>query len=122
MAAFITIGDRMVGKGHPVYIVAEMSANHNHDLDTALRIVEAAAESGADAIKLQTYTPDTITIQCDKEPFQIKGTILIKLKGRYGWRYGWWHDGWRYGRWHDGWYGRRRDDGRRYGYGHGWHV
>lgn len=70
-----TIGSRRLGPGEPVYIIAEMSANHDHDLDKALRIVEAAAEAGADAIKLQTYTPDTITIRSNKEPFRIKGTL-----------------------------------------------
>lgn len=69
------IGNRLVGATHPTYIIAEMSANHHHDFDRAVAIVQAAAEAGADAIKLQTYTPDTITIDCDKEPFQIKGTI-----------------------------------------------
>lgn len=61
-----------VGDGSPAYVVAEMSANHNQDFARAVRIVEAAAEAGADAIKLQTYRPDTLTIECDKEPFQIK--------------------------------------------------
>jgi len=52
-----------------------MSGNHNHDFDRAVRIVEAAAEAGADAVKLQTYRPDTITIDCNKKPFQIEGTL-----------------------------------------------
>jgi len=71
----ITINDRKVGKGHPVYIIAEMSANHNQDFDRAVKIIEAAKEAGADAVKLQTYRPDTITIDCDNEYFRIKGTI-----------------------------------------------
>lgn len=71
----LTIGERTIGRGHPVYIIAEMSANHNHDFEQAVRIIQAAKEAGADAIKLQTYTPDTITIDCDTEPFRIKGTI-----------------------------------------------
>lgn len=54
-----------------VMIVAELSANHNHDLDIALRTVRAAKECGADAIKIQTYTPDTLTINCDNEYFRI---------------------------------------------------
>lgn len=59
-----------------VYIIAELSANHNHNLDIALKSVQAAAEVGADAIKLQTYTPDTITIDCDNEYFRLNyGTI-----------------------------------------------
>ncbi|WP_040605755.1 pseudaminic acid synthase [Salisaeta longa] len=71
----MTIGTKKVGATEPTYIIAEMSANHHHDFDRAVDIVQAAAEAGADAIKLQTYTPDTITIDCDKEPFQIEGTI-----------------------------------------------
>ena len=64
------------GPGTPVYIIAEMSANHNQDFDTAVRILHAAQESGADAVKLQTYTPDTLTIDCHNEYFRIgKGTI-----------------------------------------------
>jgi pseudaminic acid synthase len=67
------------------YIVAELSANHGHSLDTALKTVKAAADCGADAIKIQTYTADTITLNCDNEYFQIKqgtiwdGTTLYKL-------------------------------------------
>lgn len=72
----IRIADRIIGDNHPVYIVAELSANHNHDFDQAVRMIKAAKEAGADAIKLQTYTPDTMTIDCDNEFFQIgKGTI-----------------------------------------------
>ena len=55
------------------YIVAEISANHNGLIDNALQIVKLAAESGADAIKLQTYTADTLTIDCEEEPFVIRG-------------------------------------------------
>lgn len=68
-----------------VYIIAELSANHGHKLETALATVHAAKESGADAIKIQTYTPDTITLDCDNENFQVKqgtmwdGTTLYKL-------------------------------------------
>lgn len=70
------IGDRKIGTGQPVYVVAELSANHNHDLDQAVRLIETAKESGADAVKLQTYTPDTITLRSDREYFQIRsGTI-----------------------------------------------
>jgi len=71
----ITINDRKVGKGHPVYIIAEMSANHNQNFGRAVKIIEAAKEAGADAVKLQTYTPDTITIDCDNEYFRIKETL-----------------------------------------------
>lgn len=65
------IGDRLVGPGQPAYIVAEMSGNHNHDYDAAVQIVKEAKDAGADAIKLQTYTADTLTIDCDAESFQI---------------------------------------------------
>jgi N-acetylneuraminate synthase len=72
----IILDGRTVGDNFPVYIVAEMSANHNQDYDRAVEIIRAAAEAGADAIKIQTYTPDTMTINSDKEYFQIgKGTI-----------------------------------------------
>jgi pseudaminic acid synthase len=75
MADFIKINDRCIGPGFSVYVIAEMSANHNQDFDRAVRIIEAAKQAGADAIKIQTYTPDTITIDCDSEYFQIKGTL-----------------------------------------------
>ncbi len=69
------ISKRKIGSGHPVYIIAEMSANHGQDFDKAVRIVEAAKACGADAVKLQTYTADTMTLDCDNEYFRIKGTI-----------------------------------------------
>lgn len=76
MAGSIEINGRLIGPNYPTYIIAEMSANHNQDFEQALKILEAAKESGADAVKLQTYTPDTITIDCDKAHFQIgQGTI-----------------------------------------------
>ncbi len=59
----------------PVYIIAEVSANHNGSIERAEQIIKAAAESGADAIKIQTYTADTLTIPCDNEYFKIKGTL-----------------------------------------------
>ena len=74
--SLISINGRLIGVGYPTYIIAEMSANHNQDFNQAVKIIEAAKEAGADAIKLQTYTPDTITIDCRHEYFQIKqGTI-----------------------------------------------
>ena len=71
----ISINGRLIGPGHPTYVIAEMSANHNQDLDEALRLIHLAKESGADAIKLQTYTADTITIDCRNDYFLIKETI-----------------------------------------------
>lgn len=76
MSARMRIGHRMIGPGHPVFIIAELSANHRQDLDVALRTIDAAADSGADAVKLQTYTPDTITLDADTPHFRIdQGTI-----------------------------------------------
>ena len=72
----IKIGNRDVGDGERTYIVAEMSANHLQDYGRAEAIIQAAADAGADAVKLQTYTPDTITFDCDNKYFQItQGTI-----------------------------------------------
>ncbi|MFH0821702.1 MAG: pseudaminic acid synthase [Pseudomonadota bacterium] len=67
------IGDRAIGPGEPVYVVAEMSANHCGDFNRARAIVRAAKAAGADAVKLQTYMPDTLTIDADGEFFQVKG-------------------------------------------------
>jgi len=72
----IKIGTKAVGKNNPVFIVAEISANHLQDYDLAVRTIEAARDAGADAVKLQTYTPDTITLDCDSDYFRINhGTI-----------------------------------------------
>jgi pseudaminic acid synthase len=70
------IAGRPIGMGHPVYVVAELSGNHNGDLGRALRLIDAAADSGADAVKLQTYTADTITLDSDAPPFRIGGGTL----------------------------------------------
>lgn len=70
------IADRRVGPGHPTFVIAELSANHNHDLARALASIDAAAEAGVDAVKFQTYTADTITIDSDAEPFQVRGGTL----------------------------------------------
>jgi N-acetylneuraminate synthase len=70
------IGSRQVGSGKPIYVVAELSANHNQDFKEAVRLIQAAKDAGADAVKLQTYTPDTLTIKSDKEYFRIKGGTL----------------------------------------------
>lgn len=69
------VAGREIGEGAAVYIVAELSANHNQDFQQAVRLVEAAKAAGADAVKLQTYTPDTITIDCDNDYFRVKGTV-----------------------------------------------
>jgi len=70
-----TIGRHLIGRGNPVYIIAELSANHNQDFDRAVKLMQAARDAGADAIKIQTYTADTITINSDKPYFRIKDTI-----------------------------------------------
>ena len=72
----IQISGKKIGAGNAVYIVAEISANHNGSFEQAQKIVEAANQAGADAIKLQTYTPDTITIASNREPFRIGGGTL----------------------------------------------
>lgn len=71
----INIAGRRIAVDAPPYIIAELSANHNGRLETALRIIEEAKKAGADAIKLQTYTADTITLNCDSEEFQIHGGL-----------------------------------------------
>ena len=70
------IGDKKIGEKNPTFIIAELSANHMNDFDIAVKTIEAMAQSGADAVKFQTFTPDTITLDCDNEYFQIKqGTL-----------------------------------------------
>lgn len=71
----ISIAGRRIGRAHPPYVIAELSANHNGSLSTALRIVEEAKKAGADAVKLQTYRPDTITLDSDGEDFRIHGGL-----------------------------------------------
>ena len=70
----IVLGSKTIGEGLPCYIIAEMSGNHCGDFDKAVEIIKAAKEVGADAVKLQTYTPDTITLNSDKPDFKIPST------------------------------------------------
>ena len=85
MQKIIKIGNRTISSDSPVFIVAEMSANHNMDINRAKEIIDVSADAGADAVKIQTYTADTITIDCDNRYFQITqgtlwdGTTLHKL-------------------------------------------
>ena len=70
------ISDRKIGEDYPTFIIAELSANHMNDFDIAVKTIEAMADAGVDAVKFQTFTPDTITIDCDNEYFHIKqGTV-----------------------------------------------
>jgi N-acetylneuraminate synthase len=68
---------------HPTYVIAEVSANHNQSFDAAVRLIHAAAEAGADAVKLQTYTPDTLTIRSDRPAFRVSGGTLWDGKTLY---------------------------------------
>jgi len=83
----LQIKNRSIGDGNPAYLIAEMSANHAGDMGRALEIIHAAKESGADCIKIQTYTPDTITLNCNNEFFTLsggtwKGENLYELYGK----------------------------------------
>lgn len=103
MNSYITIDGRRVGQSYSPYIIAELSANHNGNIDNALKIIESAKLAGADAIKLQTYTPDTITLDCNAADFQINdglwaGRTLHEL-------YEWAHTPWA---WHKPLFDRAR--------------
>lgn len=96
MSHSFKIGNIPIGESHPPFIIAEMSGNHNQSIDKAFRIIDAAAEAGAHAIKLQTYTADTITLNVDNSDFRIsdgqwKGRTLHEL-------YEWAHTPWD---WHE---------------------
>ena len=71
----ISIAGRAIGPAHPPYIIAEMSANHDGEMSRALEILEMAKRAGADAVKMQTYTPDTITLDCGAPEFVIEGGL-----------------------------------------------
>src|SRR6185503_10213928 len=83
MSNFLEVNKRRIGPKETVYIVAEISANHNQSFDQAVRLIEAARTAGADAVKLQTYTPDTLTINSDKEYFRVGGGTLWDGRNLY---------------------------------------
>ena len=104
----VTLGDRVVGPGHPPYVVAEMSGNHNGSLERALAIVDAVAEAGAPAVKIQTYTADTLTIDVDAPAFRVEdshglwgGRTLYRLYQQA-------HTPWE---WHEAIFARARERG-----------
>ena len=106
MSNEISIAGRKIGPAYSPYVIAEMSANHNGNIETAFRIIEEAKKAGADAIKMQTYTADTLTLNCDLPDFQINdglwaGRTLYEL-------YEWAHTPWE---WHKPLFDRARELG-----------
>ena len=83
MNKYMHIKGRRIGRGEPVYVVAEVSANHNQSFEQAVALIRAAKEAGADAVKLQTYTPDTLTIKCDSDLFTLPEGSLWAGKTLY---------------------------------------
>jgi N-acetylneuraminate synthase len=83
MPVEIEINGRRIGAGQPAYIVAEMSGNHNQNFEEAVRILHSAKDAGADAVKLQTYTADTLTIDCDREYFRVGGGTIWDGRNLY---------------------------------------
>ena len=83
----LTIAGKEITDGSAPYIIAELSANHNGDIGRALQTIKAAHENGAHAIKIQTYTADTMSIDCDREDFMIHGGLWdgYKLYDLYKW-------------------------------------
>ncbi|MDR2885103.1 MAG: N-acetylneuraminate synthase family protein, partial [Deferribacteraceae bacterium] len=79
----IKIGNHTIGDNCPIFLIAELSANHQHDIEIARRSIIAAKEAGADAVKLQTYTADTITIDCDSPLFKLPDNTLWTGKTLY---------------------------------------
>ena len=87
MCKDVIINNRAIGTAHPPYIIAELSANHNGSLERALQTIEEAHRCGADAVKIQTYTADTMTIDCDRDDFMISGGLWdgYELYDLYKW-------------------------------------
>ena len=83
MQSTIEIASRRIGPDEDIFVVAEVSANHNRDFERAVEILHAAKEAGADAVKLQTYTPDTLTLDSDREPFRIGAGTLWEGRTLY---------------------------------------